>query len=95
MLSERLRAVAAPLDYAASEHLPVPTDAELAHWLWARLELPGLETRSLGNAGRGVTLDAHHPRRLLAAVSLRRPRTSCQMCRRDILRTDARSWFRR
>ncbi len=59
-LSERLRAVVAPLDYALlNEHLPVPTDAELARWLWERLELPGLERISLRSApGQGVTLDA-------------------------------------
>lgn len=43
-LAEQLRAVVAPLDYALlNDHLPVPTDENLARWLRARLTVPELD----------------------------------------------------
>ncbi|MCB1824630.1 MAG: 6-carboxytetrahydropterin synthase [Candidatus Competibacteraceae bacterium] len=59
VLTERLRAVVAPLDYALlNEHLPSPTDENLARWLRTHLDLPGLASVGIHSTrDRGVDLD--------------------------------------
>jgi 6-pyruvoyltetrahydropterin/6-carboxytetrahydropterin synthase len=60
-LAERLREAVAPLDYTLlNETLPVPTDENLAYWVWRRLmlEVPGLETVGIQSThDRDVDLD--------------------------------------
>ena len=58
-LAERLREVVAPLDYALlNDHLPVPTDENLARWLRARLTVPGLERVGIQSTrDQGADLD--------------------------------------
>ena len=58
-LAERLREAVAPLDYTLlNEHLPVPTDENLARWLRARLALPGITTVGIQSSrDQGVDLD--------------------------------------
>jgi len=58
-LTDRLRAVVAPLDYALlNDHLPVPTDENLARWIRARLAVPGLDQIGIQSThNRGVDLD--------------------------------------
>ena len=58
-LAERLREAVAPLDYTLlNEHLPVPTDENLARWLRARLALPGIATVGIQSSrDQGVDLD--------------------------------------
>lgn len=44
VLTERLQAAVAPLDYTLlNDLLPAPTDENLARWIQARLDLPGAE----------------------------------------------------
>ncbi|MDG4563098.1 MAG: 6-carboxytetrahydropterin synthase [Candidatus Competibacter sp.] len=59
VLAERLRAAVAPLDYSLlNEHLPTPTDENLARWLRTRLDLPGLASVGIHSTrDRGVDLD--------------------------------------
>ncbi len=43
-LTERLREIVAPLDYALlNNYIPVPTDENVARWIRAQLAVPGLE----------------------------------------------------
>ncbi|MDS4030388.1 MAG: 6-carboxytetrahydropterin synthase [Candidatus Contendobacter sp.] len=62
-LAERLRAVVAPLDYALlNDHLPIPTDENLARWLRARLAVPGLDgvgIQSTRDQGADLDGDQH------------------------------------
>ena len=59
LLAERLREAVAPLDYALlNDHLPTPTDENLARWLRARLAVPGLERIGIQSTrDQGVDLD--------------------------------------
>lgn len=58
-LTERLREVVAPLDYALlNEQLAEPTDAHLAHWIQTRLALPGIAQVSVQSArDQGATVN--------------------------------------
>ena len=58
-LTGRLREAVAPLDYTLlNEHLPVPTDENLARWLRMRLAAPGIETVGIQSTrDQGVDLD--------------------------------------
>ncbi|MDS4040408.1 MAG: 6-carboxytetrahydropterin synthase [Candidatus Competibacter sp.] len=60
-LLQRLRGAVAPLDYARlNDHLPVPTDENLARWIRARLDLPGLERVGIQSTrDQGADLDRH------------------------------------
>jgi 6-pyruvoyltetrahydropterin/6-carboxytetrahydropterin synthase len=59
LLAERLREAVTPLDYALlNDHLPTPTDENLARWLRARLAVPGLERIGIQSTrDQGVDLD--------------------------------------
>jgi 6-pyruvoyltetrahydropterin/6-carboxytetrahydropterin synthase len=59
LLAERLQAVIAPLDYRwLNDHLPVPTDENLARWIRARLDAPGIERVGIQSTRhQGVALD--------------------------------------
>lgn len=59
-LSERLRQAVAPLDYRLlNDHLPHPTDENLARWLRARLDVPGIAQVGVqSTSDEGVELDA-------------------------------------
>lgn len=58
-LAERLRVAVAPLDYTLlNERLASPTDENLARWIRARLDAPGLEQVGiLSTRDQGVDLD--------------------------------------
>ena len=58
-LTERLREVVAPLDYALlNDHLVEPTDENLADWIQTRLGLPGIAQVSVQSAGnQGATVN--------------------------------------
>lgn len=58
-LAERLREAVAPLDYTLlNEHVPVPTDENLARWIRGRLAIPGIETVGIHSTrDQGVDLD--------------------------------------
>lgn len=58
-LSGRLRECVAPLDYALlNEHLEIPTDENLARWIYARLGAPGLARVAIQSTSvHGVDLD--------------------------------------
>ncbi len=58
-LAERLREAIAPLDYALlNEHVPMPTDENLARWIRTRLDIPGIVQVSVQSAfDRGVAVD--------------------------------------
>jgi len=58
-LTERLRKTVAPLDYTfLNEHVPMPTDENLARWIQARLEMSGIVQVSVQSAGdRGVAVN--------------------------------------
>jgi 6-pyruvoyltetrahydropterin/6-carboxytetrahydropterin synthase len=59
-LAERLLNCVAPLDYGdLNEQLPVPTDENLARWVRARLDLPGLESVGVQSTrDQGADLDS-------------------------------------
>lgn len=59
-LERALRQCVAPLDYGdLNEHLPVPTDENIARWIRARLAAPGVATIGVqSTAEQGVDLDA-------------------------------------
>lgn len=59
-LRERMTAAVAPLDHALlNDHLPEPTDENLARWLRARLALPGIQQIGVqSTVHSGVDLDA-------------------------------------
>lgn len=59
-LLRALRDCVAPLDYAdLNEHLPIPTDENLARWIRARLGVPGVQSVGVrSTADQGVDLDA-------------------------------------
>ncbi len=59
-LARRLRRCVAPLDYTLlNEHLPVPTDENLARWVRRHLEVPGIESVGiLSTRDQGADLDA-------------------------------------
>lgn len=59
-LAERLAAGVAPLDYGLlNEHLPVPTDLNLVHWVRQHLAVPAIAAVRLhGTPAHGVTLTA-------------------------------------
>ncbi|NNU44768.1 6-pyruvoyl trahydropterin synthase family protein [Ramlibacter montanisoli] len=58
-LSERLEACIAPLNYAfLNDHLEMPTDENLARWIWQRLGVRGIARVALqSTSGSGVDLD--------------------------------------
>ncbi|HOB63075.1 MAG TPA: 6-carboxytetrahydropterin synthase [Candidatus Competibacteraceae bacterium] len=58
-LTARLQAAVAPLDYAfLNDYLPIPTDENLARWIRARLDAPGLERVGIQSTrDQGVDLD--------------------------------------
>ncbi|MGY6215092.1 6-carboxytetrahydropterin synthase [Methylolobus aquaticus] len=60
-LGTALGACLAPLDYAdLNEHLPIPTDENLARWIRARLEVPGIESVGVQSTSeQGADLDTH------------------------------------
>jgi len=60
-LSTALGACLAPLDYTdLNEHLPIPTDENLARWIRARLEVPGIESVGVQSTSeQGADLDPH------------------------------------
>lgn len=57
-LAERLRETVAPLDYVLlNEYVPTPTDERLAHWIQARLDIPGIAQVGVQSTGnQGVTI---------------------------------------
>ena len=59
-LADQLAAAVAPLDYhLLNEHVPVPTDENLARWLWQQLDVPGLATVGIHSThDQGADLDA-------------------------------------
>lgn len=62
-LSNALQQGVAELDYRdLNEHLPIPTDENLARWIRARLEVPGIESlgiQSTLNQGADLAADEH------------------------------------
>lgn len=58
-LTEQLREAIAPLDYALlNDHLSAPTDENLARWIQARLNAPGIVQVSVQSAGyQGATVN--------------------------------------
>lgn len=58
-LTERLRETVAPLDYTLlNDHVPIPTDENLARWIQVRLNVPGIVRVSVQSAvDRGVAVD--------------------------------------
>ncbi|HYQ90489.1 MAG TPA: 6-carboxytetrahydropterin synthase [Candidatus Competibacteraceae bacterium] len=61
MLAAQLAECLTPLDYALlNEHLAVPTDENLARWLRARLNVPGIEQVGIRSTrDQGADLDEH------------------------------------
>ncbi len=60
VLTQRLQDAVAPLDYAfLNEHVPNPTDEQLADWIGERLEVPDIAHISVQSAAhQGVSVDA-------------------------------------
>lgn len=60
-LKTALERCVAPLDYGdLNEHLPIPTDENLARWVRSRIEMPGVVSVGIRSThDQGADLDAH------------------------------------
>jgi 6-pyruvoyltetrahydropterin/6-carboxytetrahydropterin synthase len=58
-LTQALQQTVSGLDYRdLNEQLPIPTDENLARWVWAQLEVPGIESVGIqSTTDQGVDLD--------------------------------------